>query len=731
MKTPRLRLAGLILLALSLAAPPAGAQSGEQLFQRALVLERSNGEVREAIQIYERITRDFASDRALAARALLRLGMAHEILGNAEARAAYQRLVADFADQEESVSLARNRLAALPADGLSSRTASGAIDVGGSNARRLPDVAAAVYAEVSAVSPDATRVAFLGIGGEAPDGWAQTVGVFDYRDGSTTWMTPSGERVAADGSYGYAVAWSHDGQRVAYTTGLGGSGSQTWVARPGESPRLVFETIDGAFASVADWLHDGSALVVTIGRPDASQALGIVSLDDGAFRELGSFEWTGWPGPGMTARVSPDDRFLVIGGGTGRSRNLYIMAMDGSGMEPLDEHPALDSQPWWSPDGRHVVFHSDRQGSEAIWAVEVQDGRGVGAPRRIMDGAQGVRFTGWGEAGLSYSKYVALRDLYTAAIDPESGATTAPARMLPFSETGHNSSPRYSPSGDHVAFLQGSPSNPGARRQLVILPLAGGVPMVESAPAEISGRGIGNIRWNPDGRSLTVLARDDENHPLLGRYSLSDRSWRVESLPEGLWGANMDWDSARERVYFHGRVDGPSGEALGGLIEANLRTGEQRRLWRPPHMPSRAMTTSPDGRRLALTVLARLWIYDLSDGTAKQIPDVSVSPWLSWSPDGRRLLHVGRDAPGTAPAETAPGESRLRILDVESLASTELDLGVDLLASGPLADLRASLATPDWAPDGRHVVFGVRGTDLQTWLWADPLAAIGRGGPQR
>ncbi|HSH75255.1 MAG TPA: tetratricopeptide repeat protein, partial [Longimicrobiales bacterium] len=130
MKTPRLRLAGLILLALSLAAPPAGAQSGEQLFQRALVLERSNGEVREAIQIYERITRDFASDRALAARALLRLGMAHEILGNAEARAAYQRLVADFADQEESVSLARNRLAALPADGLSSRTASGAIDVG-------------------------------------------------------------------------------------------------------------------------------------------------------------------------------------------------------------------------------------------------------------------------------------------------------------------------------------------------------------------------------------------------------------------------------------------------------------------------------------------------------------------------------------------------------------------------------------------------------------------------
>ena len=91
MKIPRLGFFGLIILALTIAAPPAGAQTGEDLYQRALVLERSNGEVREAIQLYERIVRDFASDRTLAARALLRLGMAHEILGNAEARMAYER----------------------------------------------------------------------------------------------------------------------------------------------------------------------------------------------------------------------------------------------------------------------------------------------------------------------------------------------------------------------------------------------------------------------------------------------------------------------------------------------------------------------------------------------------------------------------------------------------------------------------------------------------------------
>jgi Tol biopolymer transport system component len=545
-----------IAFGLACGARPLQAQSGEDLFQRALVLERSSGDVRAAIGIYEQIVRDFASDRALAARALLRLGMAHEIMGNAEARAAYERLVSDFSDQRESVARARTRLEALPPEGLSvpgtGSGGDGTAGAAGSGLRRLPDVEAAVYAGVVAVSQDGTRVAFLGIGGEAPGGWAQTVGVFDYRDGSTIWMTPSGERVAADGSYGYAVAWSHDGQRVAYTNGLGASGSQTWVARPGEPQRLVFETSGGDFANVEDWLHSGSALVVTITRADASRALGIVSLEDGTFRELGTFEW-----PGMTARVSPDDRFLVIEGGTRDRRDIHVMAIDGSAMEPLDQHPALDTQPLWSPDGRHVVFHSDRQGSDAVWSVQVEDGRAVGAPRRIMDGADGVRFAGWGDAGLSYSKYVALQDLYTAAIDPESGATTASARMLPFPETGHNSAPRYSPSGDHVAFLRGSPSNRDARRELVILPLNGGVPMVESPPAEVAGRAIGNIRWNPDGSGLTVLARNSENRPLLGRYSLSNRSWRVEALPEGLWGVNMDWDTSWERVYFHGRIEGP------------------------------------------------------------------------------------------------------------------------------------------------------------------------------
>ena len=93
-----------ILMALGLlcglfSAQSIEAQSGQELFQQALAMERSNGQVRDAIPLYQRIVAQFASDRSLAANALIRLGHAYEALGSSEANRAYQRIVSDYADQ--------------------------------------------------------------------------------------------------------------------------------------------------------------------------------------------------------------------------------------------------------------------------------------------------------------------------------------------------------------------------------------------------------------------------------------------------------------------------------------------------------------------------------------------------------------------------------------------------------------------------------------------------------
>src|SRR5687768_13722664 len=108
------------LVALVSAAP--AAQSGYELLQQALSKEQAEGKMAEAIVIYQRIAKEFASDRALAAKALLRLGEAYQKLGDRQAQQAFERIVRDYSDQKDAAGNARAHLAALQSPAVS-RTA--------------------------------------------------------------------------------------------------------------------------------------------------------------------------------------------------------------------------------------------------------------------------------------------------------------------------------------------------------------------------------------------------------------------------------------------------------------------------------------------------------------------------------------------------------------------------------------------------------------------------------
>ena len=99
------------LLALGVSAVVA--QSGNDLFQQALVKERTDGNVSAAIALYQTIVQKHANDRALVAKALVQMGGCYEKLGSKDAITTYQRVVREFGDQKDSVAVARTRLAAL------------------------------------------------------------------------------------------------------------------------------------------------------------------------------------------------------------------------------------------------------------------------------------------------------------------------------------------------------------------------------------------------------------------------------------------------------------------------------------------------------------------------------------------------------------------------------------------------------------------------------------------
>jgi hypothetical protein len=103
------------MLLLLTAALMAGVQSGNDLYQQGLAREAS-GDIKGAIQIFERIVQDFSSNRTLTARALLQLGRWSELLGQEEARKYYERVIREFAnepDQANVVAQANARLKAL------------------------------------------------------------------------------------------------------------------------------------------------------------------------------------------------------------------------------------------------------------------------------------------------------------------------------------------------------------------------------------------------------------------------------------------------------------------------------------------------------------------------------------------------------------------------------------------------------------------------------------------
>jgi len=87
-------------------------QNGHDLFQKALAKERAEGNLEEAIALYQKVIEQ-SKDKALSAKAQLRIGICYEILGKQEAKKAYQKVIDNYPNQLETVKAAREKLSIL------------------------------------------------------------------------------------------------------------------------------------------------------------------------------------------------------------------------------------------------------------------------------------------------------------------------------------------------------------------------------------------------------------------------------------------------------------------------------------------------------------------------------------------------------------------------------------------------------------------------------------------
>ncbi len=95
-------------------AGSAVAGSAAELLEEGIYTEETVGDLEGAIEIYTRVVEKAEANRSHAAQAQFRLGICYLKKGSeAEARAAFDRLIQKFPEQEGLVALARERLAAV------------------------------------------------------------------------------------------------------------------------------------------------------------------------------------------------------------------------------------------------------------------------------------------------------------------------------------------------------------------------------------------------------------------------------------------------------------------------------------------------------------------------------------------------------------------------------------------------------------------------------------------
>src|ERR1700689_1900038 len=102
-----------LVVGLLIGAATFAADSGAELFQKAVTQESAAGNLEEAIKLYQRVAKEFASDRPLAAKALVQAARCYEKLGQDKAVRIYERVARDYGDQRELAATANARLAVL------------------------------------------------------------------------------------------------------------------------------------------------------------------------------------------------------------------------------------------------------------------------------------------------------------------------------------------------------------------------------------------------------------------------------------------------------------------------------------------------------------------------------------------------------------------------------------------------------------------------------------------
>ncbi|MFN7933725.1 MAG: hypothetical protein U0R19_10375 [Bryobacteraceae bacterium] len=692
-----------MILGLLLLAMPVGAQKGrpaEMLLESARQKATVEGDVKGALRAYEDVVKRHAGDRAAVAKALVGMAECHQKLGDSEALRLYQRVAREFGDQKEAAEQARARMAGLrPRSGPAMATNRKVFTVppgGDLYGTVSPDGRYAPYVNWEKKGNLFLRDLETGVDRQITDQATDEVG------------TPHKEE-----QYAEEYAFSRDGKQIVYSwyrgdtdryelrvASLQGTGVPAY--------RRLFDKEGVDWIGPHDWSPDGKWIAVSVMQKDHVSQMGLVSAADGSLRVLKTVDWRRPNG----MFFSPDGRHLAYdlhASETKLDRDVFVLELESGREIPVMVHPSNDVVAGWTPDGKRLLFSSDRRGSTDLWAVAFPGGSTAELIHRDFASVEQMSVSGSGVLYYSSSQPPGS-DLQVGSFDFERGVMVKTPVQAAQSYVGRNRAPIWSPDGKQLAW-QSRRGGSGTRYYVL------GVKELESGQErEILPRPnfdrLWSFLWEPDGRYFLVSGKDLKGRT--GIFRINAATGESGLLFEHKQFGLSVSQSPDGRYLYYG-VRNPPGENHVVIYRRDRASGEEKVLFEGKDlMPFAAV--SADGRHVGTVATSR-----------KNAVAVLVAPSGGGAP--RELLRVSEPQRAVLLAFTPDSQAAI-VRKVLAPGSVEiwrypLDGGAPKKLEGGVEVPQALFSVH---PDGRQVAFPVNLPASPFEIWALENFMPGKGG---
>jgi Tol biopolymer transport system component/tRNA A-37 threonylcarbamoyl transferase component Bud32 len=261
------------------------------------------------------------------------------------------------------------------------------------------------------------------------------------------------------GSNDFSASWSFDGKWVAFARLQGGRGS-LWLipASEGEPRPLLDDEYDNGKPT---WSADSRRVVFT---SDRAGEVGLWEIDVGSSRLRQLTAGHGHFVRGVFSTVGRDGRLLY--NELNHQTDLYVMALKDSSQQRLTFHTKYNCAARFSPDGKRIVYHSDRTGNHELWLLDRQ----TEVERQLTDNSASDIFPDWSPDGREIV-FVSNREgafhlwLMSAEGDSLRCLTQEDIPLLTAAYASADLAPRWSPDGCTIGYL--APSEKGSSLWLV------------------------------------------------------------------------------------------------------------------------------------------------------------------------------------------------------------------------------------------------------------------------